>query len=169
MTTTFLNLPNLISLLRLPLALLFLIQGVYFRFFVLAIATLSDGLDGFLARRYKQTTRFGALLDPIMDRFFVFFVLLVFMREGRIELWQIFALLCRDLALILFGIYLAISGRLTRCRFGAIFCGKATTFLQFLLFFALMCNVAVPFYVYGLFMALGVFALIELSLRNDLY
>src|ERR1700761_9544100 len=103
-----LTIPNLISLLRLPLALVFLQDNVFFRALALLLAMASDALDGYVARRYKETSRLGSVLDPLMDKFFVFFIMGVFYFEHRLSLWEAGTMLCRDISVILFGCYLAI-------------------------------------------------------------
>lgn len=162
-----LTIPNFISFLRFPLAFLFLKQDVSIRAVALILAMLTDGLDGFLARRFQLSSRFGTLLDPLMDRFFVFFVIVVLLGEGTIGFWEVLALVCRDISVILFGFYLVFSGKLTRYRFKAIWCGKATTFLQFLVFLGLTLNIAIPPFTYTLFILLGLMALIELYLSKE--
>ena len=66
------TIPNLLSLLRLALVPVFLYLIVSsqpgFAFLVLAVASFTDWLDGYLARRLNQITRLGALLDPAADR-----------------------------------------------------------------------------------------------------
>ena len=66
------NMPNLITLLRImlvPVIVILLIQGSFFHaLIVFIVASLSDALDGFLARVLKQQTVLGAYLDPIADK-----------------------------------------------------------------------------------------------------
>jgi cardiolipin synthase len=66
------NIPNLITLLRIilvPIVVILLIQGLFFKaLIILIIAALSDALDGFLARFMRQQTVLGAYLDPIADK-----------------------------------------------------------------------------------------------------
>jgi cardiolipin synthase len=66
------NIPNLITLLRIilvPIVVILLIQGLFFKAMVIfVIAALSDALDGFLARFMRQQTELGAYLDPIADK-----------------------------------------------------------------------------------------------------
>jgi cardiolipin synthase len=66
------NIPNLITLLRIilvPVIVILLIQGSFSKaLIVFIIAGLSDALDGFLARVLKQQTVLGAFLDPIADK-----------------------------------------------------------------------------------------------------
>lgn len=162
-----LTIPNAISLIRLPLALLFLQHEIAYRAWSIILAMISDGLDGFLARRYQQSTKIGTLLDPLMDRFFVFFVIGILLQEGQLAPWQACTLLCRDISVILFGFYLVFTGKLTSYRFRAIWCGKATTFLQFVVFLALTFQFSVPSPVYFLFVFLGVLALVELYISKE--
>lgn len=66
------NIPNLITLLRIilvPIIVILLIQGSFLKaLIVFVVAGLSDALDGFLARVMNQQTVLGAYLDPIADK-----------------------------------------------------------------------------------------------------
>jgi cardiolipin synthase len=66
------NIPNLITLLRIilvPVIVILLIQGSFLEALaVFLVASVSDALDGFLARVMKQQTSIGAYLDPIADK-----------------------------------------------------------------------------------------------------
>jgi cardiolipin synthase len=92
------NLPNLISLSRMPQAALFQasntpwLQGV-----IIAAAGATDFLDGWLARRFGQHSRAGELLDPVTDKLFVFTVLLTLYVRQQIRTWEVVLLLLRDL------------------------------------------------------------------------
>ncbi len=158
------NVSNVLSASRGLLALIFLVPSPATRGLVIALAMLTDGLDGFLARRWHQTSQFGAMLDPLMDKFFVIFVLGVLHFEGAVQFPQIAALLCRDVAIVIFGIHLYKAGEWSRYSFRAIWSGKVTTTLQFFVLLALSFGYPVPSYVYPAFVVLGIFALIELSL-----
>ncbi|MDC9725942.1 MAG: CDP-diacylglycerol--glycerol-3-phosphate 3-phosphatidyltransferase [Gammaproteobacteria bacterium] len=72
------NLPNILSLLR--IALIPVLIGCYFLPYenasvwatiVFAIASLTDWLDGYLARKWNQTSPFGAFIDPVADKLIV--------------------------------------------------------------------------------------------------
>lgn len=156
------TLPNLISLTRFPLAFLFLFDSTYVRLLALLLAGLSDVCDGYIARRYNCKSRFGTVLDPIMDKFFVIFALAVFISEGRLLPWETVAMLSRDIALILFGAFLAATGTFKQYAFRAIWSGKASTFLQLSVLAALAAQLPVPGYFYSLFVILGVLAFTEL-------
>ncbi len=153
---------NVLSLLRVPLAFVFLHDSPLYRCIAIVLAMLTDGLDGYFARKYRTTSQLGTILDPLMDKFFVVFALTIFILEGRLLPWQMAALLCRDFAIILFGLYLFFTNRWSEYQFRAIWCGKVTTALQFFVMLALSLNIAIPSYVYAIFVVLGIFALIEL-------
>lgn len=155
-------LPNLLSLLRVPLALVFLQENVLLRCLALFLALLTDIFDGYLARRYGLISRLGTILDPLTDKFFVFFVLAVFIAEQKLTVWDATAMLCRDFAVILFGCYLLITSTFEKYQFRAIWCGKITTFFQLLVLFCLASGFIVPSLFYIFFVILGFFALIEL-------
>lgn len=156
------NLSNSLSLLRAPLALLFLIDNEMLRLMAILLAMLTDSIDGFLARRYHQTTRIGAILDPAMDKLFVFFALAIFLGEQRLELWQACVMLSRDIALCLFGVYLGTTGLWQSFEFRAIRWGKVSTALQFVVLIGLTFGVVFPWYAYTLFILFGCLAFYEL-------
>ncbi len=161
------NLPNFLSLLRLPLALLFIKQNIALRTFIILSAMATDGLDGFLARRYNKSSQFGALLDPLMDRFFIFTLIGLFYAEGRLGPFELMALLCRDMSVMLFGLYLLVTSQISTYRFRAIWCGKATTFFQFLVFLGLTLDVTIYPTAYLVFIFIGILALVELYISKE--
>ncbi|MBN9378678.1 MAG: CDP-diacylglycerol--glycerol-3-phosphate 3-phosphatidyltransferase [Chlamydiales bacterium 38-26] len=158
------NLPNLISFSRIPLALLFLYENPLYRLIAVCLAMLSDGLDGYLARRQKITTKVGTLLDPFADKFFVIFVVCILIHEEKLQIWQAITLGCRDLSVLVFGIHLILNKRLSTYQFRAILCGKITTFLQFFVLLALTLNLSIPDPLFITFILLGLLSLVELAL-----
>ncbi|CDZ79512.1 CDP-diacylglycerol--glycerol-3-phosphate 3-phosphatidyltransferase [Candidatus Rubidus massiliensis] len=157
-----LTLPNLLSFLRIPLAFFFLQENIAIRFGAIIVAMISDGLDGFLARRYNVTSRFGTLLDPIADKFFVAFALTTLVLEQRMTGMQAALFLCRDMSVLLFGIFLIAKNELYNYQFKAIICGKITTFLQFVFLVCLSLQIPIPTFGYISFIVLGLLALVEL-------
>src|SRR5262249_51569745 len=83
--------PNLVSALRLPLALLFpfAARSKGQALAVLALAGLTDVLDGWLAREKRQVTPTGAVLDPIADKAFALSVVGTLIAQGKIPRWGI--------------------------------------------------------------------------------
>ncbi len=159
-----LTLPNLISFSRIPLALLFLQENPTWRLCAIILALISDGLDGYLARNQKMLSKFGTLLDPFADKFFVIFVAVILIGEGRLQLWQAIALACRDISVLLFGTYLVLNKRLANYQFRAIWCGKITTLLQFFILLGLTLHVAIPNPFFITFILLGMLSLVELAI-----
>ncbi len=160
------TLPNLISLTRIPLALLFWQAGSTMRLFWILMALMTDGLDGYLARRYSWTSKSGVIIDPLADRFFVIFAVTLLFVEGKIEFWQVMALFCRDFAILLFALWIGLRGLITQVKFQAIWCGKVTTVLQLTILFLLTAGIPIPVPLYFAFIALGGFALLELLFSN---
>lgn len=152
---------------RIPLALLFLKQSIWTRGVAIILAMITDGLDGYIARRFGSISRFGTLLDPLMDRFFVFFIIGTFISENQLSYVDASALICRDFSVMLFGFYLVFTGKLPKFRFRAIWCGKVTTSLQFLVLLAMTFQLPIPEYTYSIFIVLGVLALFELYLSKS--
>lgn len=157
-----LSLSNALSLLRAPLALLFLTERPVLRLIAIVLAMITDSVDGYLARRFRSATQFGAILDPAMDKFFVFFALGVLLLEGRLEIWQACAMIARDFFLCVFAIYLAIGGKWQHYECRSIRWGKATTALQFFVLIGLSAEIALSWHVYTLFVIFGCLAFIEL-------
>jgi len=97
------TLPNLLSLLRLALVPVFLVliitEQSLAAFLVLALASFTDWLDGYLARKLNQITRIGALLDPAADRLYIFATLIGLALTGSIPAWLPVVVIARDVLL----------------------------------------------------------------------
>lgn len=156
------NLSNGLTLLRAPLAFLFLFESVSVRIMAIILAMVTDSIDGYLARKTRSTSRLGTILDPAMDKFFVFFILTVLLFEGRLKGWEAGAMISRDIFLCLFGIYLSLSGLWQTYKFKAIRWGKASTALQFIVLIGLTLHYTFSWYVYAIFILLGTLAFVEL-------
>ena len=159
-----LSLSNSLTFLRAPLAFLFLVENSSFRLVAIILAMFTDSIDGYVARKRCAATRFGAILDPIMDKFFVIFALAVFLHEGRLELWQALSMISRDFFLCVFGVYLALSGLWHTFECQAMRWGKISTALQFLTLVGLTLGFTFTWHVYTLFVLFGTLAFIELCL-----
>ena len=165
------NPSNLLSLARGPLAILFIINNVTFRSLLIILAMFTDGIDGFVARKCKSTTRLGTVLDPLMDKFFVLIVLLVFYYENRLHTWQMAAMMSRDLSIALFIVCLLIRNRWKNYKYTwehynyrSLIFGKATTAMQFLTIFFMSMGYSFPIALFYLFYLCGGLVLIELFL-----
>ncbi len=141
--TIFLNLPNLITTLRIlliPVFLIFFMTPSPIRslwaalIFILASAT--DLLDGYVARKMKLVTRFGKLLDPIADKLLVISAVILLVAFHRVP---------AILAILLIGREMAITGlRVIATDQGILIpaerLGKFKTFLQIVSITMLILN-----------------------------
>jgi cardiolipin synthase (CMP-forming) len=126
-----LTLPNILSLVRIPLAAAFLaMQGTPERVAIIGAAGVSDVLDGWIARRRNAVTRWGALLDPVADRFFVFTAICALLFSGTVGTAQYFVFLSRDLATAIGFLVARAIPWLRAVPFQARALGKAVTVLQ---------------------------------------
>ncbi|MUH00169.1 CDP-diacylglycerol--glycerol-3-phosphate 3-phosphatidyltransferase [Scytonema sp. UIC 10036] len=100
------TLPNWITFSRL-LGIPFLLYLLYspdpkFQWICVAIflvASLTDWLDGYLARKLNQISDLGKFLDPLVDKFLVLAPLLVLIELGQVPAWGVFLILARELAI----------------------------------------------------------------------
>ncbi|HSX10692.1 MAG TPA: CDP-alcohol phosphatidyltransferase family protein [Chlamydiales bacterium] len=153
---------NSLSFVRAPLAFLFLQESSSLRILAVILAMITDSIDGYLARRSQSTSRFGAILDPAMDKFFVYFAMSVLFMESRLAPWEMAAMLSRDFFLCLYGFLVVAAGRWKTIVFRAIRWGKVTTALQFIVLVGLVLGVEFPWYIYGSFIVMGWLAFLEL-------
>lgn len=104
-----LNLPNIISFIRLILVIPMVIfisnndqRGIVT---VVLLAFISDYLDGYTARKYNIITEFGKVIDPLADKVFVGLTVVFMYVYGYIELWFFSLVLGRDMLIFLGGLY----------------------------------------------------------------
>ena len=106
--------PNVLSFIRLALVPVFLVLIISGRdglaLLVLVASSVSDYLDGVIARRFRQITRLGQLLDPAADRAFIFAALVGLAVREVIPWWLFAAIVARDLMLVVLGLVLANHG-----------------------------------------------------------
>ena len=123
------NVPNFLSFLRIalvPVFLWFLLEEMFVSAItVLAIAGLTDFLDGYLARKLNQTTKLGKLLDPVADRLYIFATLLALSATGYVPWWLAGLVILRDLLMLISLPVLASVGNRT---LPVHYLGKASTF-----------------------------------------
>lgn len=160
-----LNFSNVLSLSRGGFALAFLQENPWIRLLAIIFAMITDFLDGYIARRQRQATQFGAIIDPLMDKFFVFFAGGIFFIEDKLTFLGLAALLSRDISLCLFGLFLGIVRGWKGYEVKAIWWGKITTVAQFALLICLTLNVIIPTWIYLIFIIMAAFAFLELLIR----
>lgn len=152
------SLPNLLSISRLALAAAFIfVDNVEARLVLVMVAGATDFFDGWIARQFGSTSRSGAMLDAIGDRFFVFFVICVFLFEGRITTWEYFLMISRDIMTAVgFVTARVIMPSLKDVVFKARYPGKVVTVLQLMTFLVLLVR---PRAAYPMIWVIGVVSL----------
>ena len=140
-----LTVPNVLSFLRLALVPVFLwliIDGYdSWALLVLAVSSLTDFLDGWIARRFNQITRLGQLLDPAADRLYIFAALIGLAWRELVPWWIVAVVVGRDVFLLVLGVVLANHG------FGPLpvhLLGKVATFCLFYALPMIMLGQAFP-------------------------
>ena len=124
--------PNLISVFRIALALWFPFAPHELWLATAVTAGISDGIDGFIARRFDASSWQGGLLDAAADKLFTTIALVTLTCEGLIVSWHLPLMLTRDLVVALACVVVAISQRWSDFRrMQSRLAGKATTFLLF--------------------------------------
>ena len=100
------DIPNIISILRIilvvPTVLLLLNERYGQALMLFAVAGASDGLDGYIAKRYNYVSRLGTILDPLADKLLLVCTFLALGWLGLIPAWLVIAVIARD-ALIVSG------------------------------------------------------------------
>jgi len=132
-------LPNIISFSRVALAAAFVLaRDPNARILLVAAAGLTDFLDGFIARRARATSRWGALIDPFADRVFVLVAVSTFLFEGALSTLGYFVMISRDLMTAVGFLVARIIPWLRPVQFRSRASGKVVTVLQLLAFIALL-------------------------------
>jgi len=99
-----LNIPNLITLGRIllvPVVVWAIASGAMWIAFVLfVVAGVSDGVDGFLAKRFNMRTELGAYLDPLADKALIVSIYLTLGINGIIPIWLVILVVSRDIMIV---------------------------------------------------------------------
>jgi phosphatidylglycerophosphate synthase len=132
-------LPNLISSSRVVLAVAFVVlRDPDTRLALVALAAFTDVLDGWIARRAQVTSRWGALIDPIADRFFALVAVSSFLFSGELSTIGYFVMISRDIMTAIGFLVARAVPWLKPVQFRARLSGKLVTVLQFIAFVALL-------------------------------
>lgn len=106
------NLPNKLTILRIgliPIMMGFLLiqyrgeyglLAQYFALIIFVIAAITDGLDGYIARKQGEVTRFGKLFDPLADKLLISAALIAFVDMGRVSAWPVLIIIGREFAVM---------------------------------------------------------------------
>lgn len=91
---------------------------------VFILASVTDFVDGYIARHYNQTSDFGKFLDPLADKLLVTSAMLIFVQWGRMPAWVVMVVLTREFAVSGLRMVAASSGKVLAAGWS----GKVRTF-----------------------------------------
>ncbi|MBL0939221.1 MAG: CDP-alcohol phosphatidyltransferase family protein [Gemmatimonadaceae bacterium] len=138
-SSSIVTIPNLVSTSRVALGIGFMVvESVPVRLLLIAVASITDMLDGWLARRISAASRIGALVDPLADRFFALCVVVSFVADARLTVLQAIAVMFRDVMSIIGWFVARNVSWLRPITFQARGLGKFVTALQIAAFLAVL-------------------------------
>ena len=144
------NLPNKLTILRtlmIPVFLFFLLTdcaGDYSKWIavvVFILASLTDFLDGHIARKYNLVTNFGKFMDPLADKLLVCSALIALVDLNRIAAWIVIIIIAREFIISGFRLVASDNGVVI----AASYWGKFKTAFQMITIIMLVLNLNVPF------------------------
>ena len=129
------NIPNLLTLGRIVLIPVFIlilciwnsVAGHAVAAVVFALASITDYLDGYLARKWKVVTNFGKFADPLADKMLVMTAFIMLVELGMVPAWIAAIIICRELAVTALRLLLVENGGTV---LAAAMPGKIKTFTQ---------------------------------------
>ena len=96
------NLPNKLTLARIiavPVFVVLYMRGLFIPAFIIFIlASLTDMLDGKIARKYNLITNFGKIMDPLADNILVYSAFCLMVEDGAVPSWMLIIILLREFA-----------------------------------------------------------------------
>ena len=144
------NLPNKLTVLRTALIPVFLVflytdfwgkANAYIAVAVFVIASLTDLLDGKIARKYNLVTNFGKFMDPLADKLLVCSALIALVGLGKVPAWIVIIIIAREF--IISGLRLVASD--SGVVIAASYWGKFKTTFQMAMIIGLILNPPIPY------------------------
>ena len=136
------SIPNILTVLRIlliPLLVIFLIKGQMLEaLLVFAVAGVSDGLDGFIARYFNQRTDLGAYLDPVADKLLLMSAYVTMAELTLIPAWLAVIVISRDVIIVMGVLLLRLIG--VSYEIKPSLASKLTTLVQLLTVFLVLLN-----------------------------
>ena len=165
------NLPNKLTILRaimIPFFLVFLYMSPGWSKWVALVifiaASLTDMLDGKIARKYNLVTNFGKFMDPLADKLLVCSALIALSDLNRIPAWIVIVIIARDFIISGFRLIAAEKGIVIAAGWW----GKIKTTVQMIMVGFLIADVTV-FYIFDQVLIYLALALTLISLGDYLY
>lgn len=145
------NLPNKLTILRvilIPFFVVFMLApyftgyGNYIAVAIFIIASITDFLDGYIARRDNLVTNFGKFMDPLADKLLVCSALICLVETGQLPAWIVIIIIAREFIISGFRLIASDNGVVI----AASYWGKFKTVFQMIMVIMLIINFANPVY-----------------------
>ena len=140
------NTPNKLTVLRMimvPFFVLFMLTGwggeasKWISLVIFVVASATDWLDGYLARKYNLVTNFGKFMDPLADKLLVCSALICLVEMGRLDAWIVCIIIAREFIISGFRLIASDNGIVI----AASYWGKFKTTFQMIMVVVLMLNI----------------------------
>lgn len=139
------DIPNIISILRIILVIptiIMLFHELYVQALILfAVAGASDGLDGYIAKRFNYVSRLGTILDPLADKLLLVSTYVTLGWLDLLPAWLVIAVIARDALIVSGGI--AYHYLIGKYDMAPTLISKINTFTQIVLALAVVLSVSV--------------------------
>lgn len=145
------NLPNKLTIFRvilIPFFVVFLLldpSNQTYRYIadaIFIIASLTDTLDGKIARKYNLVTNFGKFMDPLADKLLVSAAMICLIATGQLAAWIVIVIISREFIISGFRLIASDNGIVI----AASYWGKFKTVFQMLMIIVLIANIQMPFF-----------------------
>ena len=145
------NLPNKLTIMRvilIPFFVFFLLSpyfpayGNYIAVAIFIVASLTDMLDGKIARKYNLVTNFGKFMDPLADKLLVCSAMICLIELDRLAAWIVIVIIAREFIISGFRLIASDNGRVI----AASYWGKFKTTFQMLMVIVLILDIQMPFF-----------------------
>ena len=145
------NLPNKLTIMRvilIPFFVFFLLSpyfpayGNYIAVAIFIVASLTDMLDGKIARKYNLVTNFGKFMDPLADKLLVCSAMICLIELDRLAAWIVIVIIAREFIISGFRLVASDNGVVI----AASYWGKFKTTFQMLMVIGLILDIQMPFF-----------------------
>ena len=145
------NLPNKLTIMRvilIPFFVFFLLSpyfpayGNYIAVAIFIVASLTDMLDGKIARKYNLVTNFGKFMDPLADKLLVCSAMICLIELDRLAAWIVIVIIAREFIISGFRLVASANGVVI----AASYWGKFKTTFQMLMVIVLILDIQMPFF-----------------------
>lgn len=164
------QLPNLITISRIgmaPVLILLLKEQEYAASLaVFVIAGVSDGLDGFIAKRFHYESRLGSILDPLADKILLLSSYVMLMMLNHLPFWLMLTVAFRDLLIV--GGYLVYTSMIGPVQMRPSWLSKLNTFMQIALVIVILALQAAQ-QVYPLLVDALIYAVLLTTVASGLH